>query len=322
MANAEADLLIVGGGVAGISAAYFASLAGRRTTLIDSGEHSASQVPTALVNPVRGYQGKLIDRGLEGARFTFDLIAGLCASGHAIPHGRGLWRPAPDVTVRDLWRTALAGLVPHQWHDEAPRGLGLAGEWTGALFLPESGWVESRRLLAAMLAEAVANGRCTSIRDLVIAIDVPRRTVTLRDGGTIKANDLLWCGGAWGAWQLGYPASFRPGSLIVTDTRLGDTAISYGLYAAPHRGGSVVGPTTEPITKIFDHGPSPAAWLSRTSDRATQMFGRELACQGVWHGVRLEQVLLPCDLPHLSGFGSRGYLLAPLVASEWVQERL
>ena len=108
----------------------------------------------------------------------------------------------------------------------------------------------------------------------------------------------------------------------MTDTRLGDTAISYGLYAAPHGGGSVVGPTTEPITQIFDHGPSPAAWLSRTLARATQMFGRNLTCESVWHGVRLEQVSVPHDLPHLSGFGSRGYLLAPLLASERVQERL
>jgi glycine/D-amino acid oxidase-like deaminating enzyme len=317
MSSPEVDLLIIGGGIAGVSAAYFAERSGRKATLIDANQHRASAVPTALINPVRGYQGKVMERGLEGARFSFALIEALIAAGYPIVHGRGLWRPVPDESVRTLWQANLADVVPHQWHREVPAHLRLQASLqespAGALYLPDSGWVETQMLLNALLAESSA----TYLQAEVSTINAALNSVVLKDGRSLRARQLLWCGGAWGAAQQAYTTSFRPGSLLMTSTRLSDEAVSYGLYGAPHAAGSVIGPTTEPITHTFDPGPSPPAWLARTEERAHEMFTTPFTVGQHWHGVRLEATALPPGLPHLTGLGSRGYLMAPLLAAQW-----
>ena len=125
----DADVLIVGGGIAGWSAAYFAARAGRAVTLVDAGLHCASDLPIALVNPLRGKAGRLVPRGIDGMRASFGLIDALQDAGHRIEHGRGLFRPLIDVAAAargsTYWKEVLPEDFAFEWHDQAPSSLGL-----------------------------------------------------------------------------------------------------------------------------------------------------------------------------------------------------
>lgn len=309
----HADVLIVGAGVAGCAAAYFASLKHRKCLVIDAGIDCASTVPTALINPVRGYQAKHSEEGIDGARCTFALIDALRAAGHPIVSGRGLWRPVEQAEQRDLWKTQLPTRLGHQWSDGELLKPLLHGQWLTTLYLPDSGWVETASLLRALRNASGAEfltGHVTGIEPAVNA-------VVLDNGERIVAETLLWCGGAWGAAKIAGAAHFRPGSVVVTEERLFDDAVSFGLYSAPHGTGSVLGPTTE-----SQYANYPPAWdanapLQRLIERARELFRPALTPKAHWRGVRLESASLPRGLRNLGHFGSRGYLLAPRAAQRW-----
>ena len=81
-------LLVIGGGIAGASAAYFAARRGWAVTLLDAGEGRSSDVPAALLNPVRGQSGKVETQALEGLRCTWALIRALEAQATPFRTGR------------------------------------------------------------------------------------------------------------------------------------------------------------------------------------------------------------------------------------------
>ena len=346
MPACDADVLIVGGGIAGASAAYFAARAGRQVTLVDAGLHRASDLPLALVNPLRGRLGRLVRDGIEGARCTFALIGRLIADGHRIAHGRGLWRPligAPEsLCTRAFWEALLPADFPFAWHDAAPASLGLVV--TGpALWLADAGWVAPLELLAA----AIAASRALVIVNEVIAISSTlarahgdaTHIATLADGNRITARTILWCGGAWGASRLvptpgsarpedGNVLAYKPGALVVTTTPLTDVPLTFGTYAAPNCSdtmkGTVLGPTREPATQTFVLPTPRDEAIASLVQRAQRVFRETIAVRDVWHGVRLAHV--PPTLSNalngtraITALGSRGFLVAPLLATLWAR---
>lgn len=343
MITPDADVLIVGGGVAGWSAAYFAARAGREVTLVDAGLHRASDLPIALVNPLRGRAGRLVPRGIEGTRATFALVDALQAAGHRIEHGRGLFRPLVGVAAkareRDYWKALLPDHFAFEWHDAAPALLGLA-DATPALYLSEAGWLAPHGLLAALKSESDA----IVIDDEVLAIDVDAEThggvVSLASGSRLTARSLLWCGGAWGAARLdatfeenfnrvrlnrtqSNDAIYKPGCLVTTSTPLTQSALSFGLYAIPLSGTcTLVGPTREPSQREFPNDAIPDEAITQLQDRVARVFGASMTASSIWRGVRLvrpSSAVLHAlrDVPSITALGSRGFLMAPLLASEW-----
>ena len=311
---APAHVLIVGAGIAGASAAYFAKKAGARSTLIASASGTASHVPTALINPVRGTAGKVVVGGFEAARFTFQLIDELTQRGHHIGHGRGVWRPVPDRQTCERWQQQLPSHEPHQWRP-VDASLGLSGLWYSALYLPEAGWVETSSLLAALLAESGAE----RISGDVVSIDREEPGVECADGTRIKADSLLWCGGAKGAALSGAGAhTFRPGSVLLLERRLSDEALSYGIYAAPCGALGVVGSTSEPRSNQYQDAPDNEWAVARLKGRVAGMWHGAPRVTATFRGVRFERQI-PAQIATLDGFGSRGYLLAPLAASKWAR---
>lgn len=334
MSLADADVLVVGGGIAGWSAAYFAARAGREVTVVDAGVHRASDLPVALVNPLRGKAGRLVPRGIAGMRATFALIDALGDAGHRIEHGRGLFRPLVGVDAsahqREYWQARLPDECAFEWHDAAPSSLRLAHP-VPALYLPEAGWVAPRGLLEALKSES----RATRVGDEVLAIDVDAGTragvVSLAGGGRLAARSLSWCGGAWGASRLdvgsndhtGGDAIYKPGCLVVTAGTLTRTAMSFGLYAIPLADGStLVGPTREPSQRCFPDDGVPGDAVARLEGRIAQVFGTRVELSSIWRGVRLVRPSAATarrlrDVPSITALGSRGFLMAPLLAREW-----
>ncbi len=332
----DADVLIVGGGIAGWSAAYFAARTGRDVILVDAGLHRASDLPIALVNPLRGKTGRLVPRGIEGMRASFALIDALQDAGHRVEQGRGLFRPLIDVAARargrDYWKEILPEDFVFEWHDRAPASLGLA-QPVPALYLPEAGWVAPRDLLAALKSES----RAVSVEDEVVAVDIDVKTlggaVSLASGLRLTARSLLWCGGAWGAARLDRAldvgskadAIYKPGCLVTTSSALTRVALTFGLYAVPtSETSTLVGPTREPSQNDFPTDAIPDDAITRLQDRVTHVFGRSIEASSIWRGVRLVRPSSSAlgalrDVPSITALGSRGFLMAPLFASEWAR---
>ena len=309
-----AHVLIVGAGIAGASAAYYASRAGARVTLVAGSTGTASQVPTALVNPVRGTAGKVVKGGFEAARFTFDLIEQLTQRGRRIGHGRGLLRPVPDQETRDLWQRQLPPEEHYQWR-AVDASLGLSGSWHSALYLPEAGWLETASMLNALLDESGARRITAEVSE----IDAAGSGVRCADGTLLEADLLLWCGGARGAALSGDAAhTFRPGSVMLLEAPLSEVALSYGIYAAPCGTGGVVGSTSEPRDNQYQDTADNAWAMERLQQRIARTWQQVPRATGTFRGVRFERNAA-ARIATLDGFGSRGYLLAPLAASNWAR---
>jgi glycine/D-amino acid oxidase-like deaminating enzyme len=328
----DADVLVVGGGIAGLCAAYFASRAGRAVTVVDEGLHRASDLPIALINPLRGHTGRLVTDGVDGMHATFALIDTLRDAGHAIDGGRGLFRPLigvpPRAAQRTYWTERLVDRLAFDWHDAAPSSLGLADP-VPAMFLPEAGWVASGGLLTALRVES----RATIVVSRATAIAADPQgggTVTLVDGSALVARTILWCGGAWGGALLDRASSalddatYKPGSLLRVATPLTRVPLAFGLYAVPWRDVTIVGPTREGSCSTFPEEAVADEVVAHLADRVARVFDESAPALATWRGVRLTRLSSAAStslsgIATLTALGSRGFLMAPMLAATWAR---
>ena len=327
------SVVVVGGGIAGWSAAWFATRRGFDVTLVDAGVDRASDLPIALVNPVRGREGRIVARGIEGMHATFALVEALGRDGHAVICGRGLFRPLLDASLdREGWSARLPRGLGWRWHASAPSSLGLANdvpaiEWTDA------GWIAPRSLFAAL---ATCGARV--IDDEAIAIAAT--AVVLANGERLVADHVVWCGGAWGAARLDRSSEradlanddghYRPGSLVVAPHALTSDPLAFGLYAVPldRRHGidadplTVLGPTSEASRNDYPDGHLPPDAFERLTADVATTFRTPATLAPLWRGVRLSRLSTRAratlaGVRTITALGSRGFLMAPLLADEW-----
>ncbi len=326
----DADVLVVGAGIAGLAAAYYASRAGRDVTLVDDGRHRASDLPVALVNPVRGREGRVAARGIEGMHATFALVDALRAEGHAIAAGRGLYRPLVGSTGEQAeepyWRARFGDGLAFDWFAHAPASLGLV-DAPPTLRLRDAGWVAAPPLLHALAAAT----RATRIDGRVVTLADDR--AGLADGVALRAKTVLWCAGAWGAAGLDGPCDapgadgrYKPGSLLASASRWSGEPMAFGLYATPFGDGTLVGPTREPAHARFPTEPVDAAAVRQLEDRVAAWAGVPIALAPAWRGVRLAQLSTRARatlgrVGRITALNSRGFLMAPLLAREWAASR-
>ncbi|MFC6591277.1 FAD-dependent oxidoreductase [Deinococcus lacus] len=189
----QPSLLVVGGGIAGASVAYWAAEAGAAVTLIDSGEAAASQVPAALLNPVRGQSGKVTPQMVAGLNCTWALIAALERAGYAPAHGQtGVQRPVPDGRTRATFERHLAALGPEaqplfRWVNPPAT----QAAWHSALEWTSAGWVDG----AALTQSLVAASGASVLRGQVTRWGADWAEV---GGSVLRAGATVWCGGARG----------------------------------------------------------------------------------------------------------------------------
>nr|WP_246363151.1 FAD-dependent oxidoreductase [Deinococcus budaensis] len=311
-------MLVVGGGVAGASVAYFAARAGARVTVIDAGRHAASHVPSALVNPVRGQSGQVDPRAREGLRLTWALVDALAEAGVGVPHGRtGVVRPVPDDRTQQKFARNLPPGLPHRWLPAGDRPAALAPGWTHALLLPEGGWLDGAAFTAGLLAVSGAG----VVRERARTWDA--HTVTLENGERLGGDAVVWCGGAVGAGWAGEAGVQRAGTLLTLDRSPSLQPLSFGAYLAPAAAGGVLGATFEAPTSGWPGQgeqtptlPLPSlGWLLGKGEALTDLSGVRVT--GRWSGRRLSGLVAgrqPDGSWRLSGLGSKGFLLGPLLA--------
>ncbi len=329
----RASLLVVGGGIAGASVCFFAARRGWAVTLIDADQGRASEVPTALLNPVRGQSGHTDARALAGLHLGWALIRELGGRGHRVAHGQtGVLRPLANDAARAKFETNLPPGLAHQWLAPADSPFNLAPGWPHLLFLPQGGWVAAGALVAALVTVSGAEVRRAR------AASWDARSATLEDGEVLHADAVVWCGGSvgaswggasWGGGSGSDPGGFshRAGSLLLLEGAAAPLPVSAGVYLAPatfsngQRGG-VLGATFEAPTSGYQAGGPPLKSLHWLFSRAAALSADlSPAVTGIWTGSRLSGERTgpqPGGWWALAGLGSKGFLLGPLLARELV----
>ena len=278
------DLLILGGGIAGSSLAYLAARAGHTVTLLDAGKESSSSVPSALINPVRGQGGQSVPRGLEGMDFTWALVDDLERMGFSVPHARtGVLRPVPDEKTFDKWQARIPAELPHRWLETSNvEGQNLQTHWFKVLEVMGGGWLDGAAFTRALRESSGAR----AVRGM--ATQWTATSATLEDSSTLTADQVVWCGGSWGAARAGLTAPHRRGSVLLLEHSLSPRPVSFGIYSAPSSKGGVLGATYETPTKTWTPAGLPLKSLEWLLTKAAHTFEQlEPEFRGLWTGSRL-----------------------------------
>lgn len=125
----EAEVVVLGAGVAGLTLARLLWERGRKVLVVAEALGEASRPPVALVNPLRGRRFTLAEEGERA------LAAALAFYGRFVPLHLGVFRPVPEED-----RPKVAGRLSrlkHRWEKEG-------------VLLEEAFWLEPRPLLARL----------------------------------------------------------------------------------------------------------------------------------------------------------------------------
>jgi len=160
------DVVVLGGGVAGASAARALAMAGREVLLLEAGGNSAddalpgttSSLPVALLNPWRGRKGDAHPADLRGLAVTWRWAADLRAEGwDPGAKAQGVVRIATNARQAQAWEQRARTTDTLTWVPAAEVPAALHAPF-GALRVEHGGRIDPRRWRAALLASARMHG--------------------------------------------------------------------------------------------------------------------------------------------------------------------
>lgn len=224
--GASADVVVIGGGVIGLSVAWRAAQRGLRVTVLERGElgGATSYVAAGMLAPVAEAdpcEQPLLTLGIVSARsypaFVHELAE---ASGRDPGYLRcGTLLAARDddeaeALTRELAMRHGLGLTAHRLRASEARRLepALAPALRLALELPEDHAVDPRRLTAALADGARGAGAVlragTEVAEVMVA-GGRARGARLRAGDQIEADQVVIAAGPWSATLGGIPPEAR-----------------------------------------------------------------------------------------------------------------
>ena len=202
--RSEADALVIGGGVAGLTAALWLHRAGLEVTVVDAGTPGGESTWAGggIVCPVPPWAYPDAVESL--VRRSRELFPALCTE---LAEETGI---DSEYRVCGLVLTADPGRAGEAWlaHGHTPFQRGRLGDFepalarpdTPALLLPEVAQVRNPRLARALVAHLAAHGVEVLAHRPVAALDLERGRcigATLSDGTAFRADRTVLAAGAW-----------------------------------------------------------------------------------------------------------------------------
>jgi glycine oxidase len=224
------DVVVVGGGVVGLSCAWRAAQRGARVAVLERGEPGggATRVAAGMLAPVGELsfgEPKLLELTLAAARHYPGFVAELeAATGQSTGYERlGALHVALDRDeaaqlrrVHELQRSLeleAEWLPPRRCRDLEP---GLAPSFHGGVFAPGEAAVDPRALTRGLLAAAVAEGvEVRTGTEVVDGVFAGERLVGVRARSAVgeeelQADAVVLASGAWTGATAWLPEDARP----------------------------------------------------------------------------------------------------------------
>ncbi len=346
MTERHSEILVIGGGVIGLSIAWHLSRSSHSITVMDSSEPGqASQAAAGMLAPLAeaSAPGPFLDLALASLRRYPEFVEGVRdASGLALEIcGPGMLRVArtsEEAAALDRaleWQIAL-GLPLERLSGEEVRRLEPAAAQSilAATHSPQERHIEPRLLIAALSAACRRRG-VEQISGKVIGLESEaEQVVAVRtDTARFSCRTLVIAGGAWSdvsAQWLGVNIPVTPlrGQILAlgpsANPLLQHTLYTHGAYLVPRRDGRiVVGATEESVgldTSTTAHGIA----ALRTGAESLVPTLTDQPLQSAWTGLRpLSADALPLlgrvpgwgNVHVATGHGRNGILLAPITGS-------
>jgi glycine oxidase len=214
-----ADVLIIGGGVIGLTTAYFLAREGVAVTLLDQGDfgRQASWAGAGIIPPGNPARARTpFERLRAHSAALYPSLSRQLQAETGIDNGYlvcgGLELPDDEEVAEDEWRGE--GIVFHELDRAGIERLepGLAPGLTRGYHLPDMAQVRNPRHLKALLAAGAARGlrlrpRCAAHS---LVLQGGRVEAVDTDEGRLRAGRYLVAAGAWTDALLAQ-AGWRPG---------------------------------------------------------------------------------------------------------------
>jgi len=301
------DVIVVGGGVVGCSAAYFLAREGARVTLMERGDIAggASGAAAGMLAPICESQGEgpFFELGLRSLEMFPALVEELRERSGVDPQYEpcGILRVALDDEAAADLRQQAARLADYglDWLDAGTvreREPLVSSRLRGALWSPREGHVFSPFMTRAYASAALSLG--AAVETGVTVVDLLRegdRVVGVRTKDADRhAGHVVLAGGAWGGQPAGAGMPRLPiepvrGQILSLQApQPGFATIIWGedAYLVPKRNGSlVVGSTEERVG--FDCRVT-AGGIAGLLEAAPRLVPSLADCtfQGAWAGLR------------------------------------
>ncbi|MDB4916737.1 MAG: glycine oxidase ThiO [Gemmatimonadetes bacterium] len=327
-----ADVLVIGGGIAGLTSALAAAECGLNVVVVDATRPGAASVAAAgmLAPSVEGMPGRVRFIALDARDLYPAFLASLKErTGIDVPLDRnGIIELATTPEHRtQLFATADGSARQLDEHALARFEPALAGH-AGGLFSPLDGSVDNVVLMCALDRAVERAPRIKRISAWVESVDFSRAepTTTTSDGSTFSSSTVLLASGAWTSIAgLPRPIPVRPlhGQLLRLDAAP-VTHVTYGCggYLIPRGRSVVIGATTEDTgfeTRTTHEGRAALLAIARAAVPGLE----KTRVLDHWSGLRpVSPDTLPIlgpdpecgSLVYACGFSRNGILLAPWAA--------
>ncbi len=225
------EIVVIGGGVVGMSAAYHAARAGARVTVIDRGDAGqATAAGAGIIAPGTSLRDlpAFLPLATPAVRFYPEILAHLAEDGETATGYEvvGSLHVATNAEEADLlpktfalMRERAAAGVPNLGNvtmvtgAEAKALFPPLADLPGAIYVPEAARVDGRKLRDALRAAAEKHGVTIRPGEGRPVVNAGRVTGVTVDGDTLSAGAVIVAGGAWShelADTLGIPLPTEP----------------------------------------------------------------------------------------------------------------
>ncbi|MBL6457150.1 FAD-binding oxidoreductase [Belnapia sp. T6] len=207
---AEVDVAIIGGGIAGVTAAYFLAKAGQRVALLEkgviAGEQSSRNWGWCRVQNRDEREIPVMLRSME----LWDSLPK--EAGIDLGFRRtGLIYATRSESELETWRQWVEMARGYQFHSrilsaEEARAMvpGTAKDWVGGIHSPHDGMASPRKAAPAIATAARRLGASIHQRCAVRGLDIEggRIAGVITEHGRLRAPQVLLAGGAWSSMML------------------------------------------------------------------------------------------------------------------------